>query len=331
MGPRTLILPHSVPTVFDAFRQRAPWWGGDLQSLRNTLMPAPASIKGERLYLEMNDGSGDQLWALYNAGWNGAKPLVILIHGLAGCETSSYIIQGTSYFLSHGFSTLRLNLRGAGPSRPTCTLQSHAGRSRDLHDVIWTLPTAAVSHGVVVLGFSLGGNMSLKFAAEFGTTLPLRAVATVSTPIDLAATSANMLRLRNIPYSKQLLREFCRECLGPGAVVTAQERSAILAARNFVDLDNEFIAPRNGYRDAYDYWENCQAIGFLPQIQLPTILLHAQDDPIVPVAPYFDFNWNTNKWLNPVLTRRGGHVGFHGTRNCTYHLDRVLEFFENLV
>ena len=81
MGPRTLILPRSVPTDFDAFRQRAPWWGGDLQSLRNTLMPAPASIKGERLYLEMNDGSGDQLWALYNAGWNGAKPLVILIHG----------------------------------------------------------------------------------------------------------------------------------------------------------------------------------------------------------------------------------------------------------
>ena len=331
MGFRASILHRSVPTVFDAFRQRAPWWGGDLQSLRNTLMPAPAPIKGERLYLAMNDGSGDRLWALYNAGRNSSKPLVIFIHGLAGCESSSYIIQATGYFISHGFSTLRLNLRGAGPSRPTCTLQSHAGRSLDLHDVIRALPRLAVSQGVVVVGFSLGGNMSLKFAAEYGATLPLRAIATVSAPIDLAATSANMLRIRNIPYSKRLLRDFCRECLGTGALVTAQERSAILAARNFVDLDNDFVAPRNGYRDAYDYWEKCQAISYLPQIGLPTLLLHAQDDPIVPVAPYFDFDWNINKWLIPILTRRGGHVGFHGTENGVYHLDRVLEFFENLV
>ena len=323
------MLPLSAPTVFDAFRQRPPWWGGDLQSLRNTLSVAPLPIQGERLHLKMEDGSGDKLWALYNIGRDRLKPLVILIHGLGGCETSSYITRGTSYFLSHGFSTLRLNLRGAGPSRPTCTLQSHAGRSRDLHDAIVALPRAFVAHGIAILGFSLGGNMSLKFAAEYGKKLPISAVATVSAPIDLAATSTNMLRFRNIIYNKSLLRVFRRECLGYGAVITASERSAILAARHFLDLDNNFVAPRNGYRDASDYWADSQALSYLSGINLPTVLLHAQDDPIVPVAPYFDFDWNINKNLYPIISRRGGHVGFHGTENRTYHLDRVLEFLDN--
>jgi len=302
-----------------------------LQSLRNSLIPAPLPIEGERLYMEMKDGSGDKLWALYNSGWDRSKPLLILIHGLAGCETSSYITQGTSYFLANGFSTLRLNLRGAGPSRPTCTLQSHAGRSLDLHDVILALPDSVVLHGVAILGFSLGGNMCLKFAAEYGKSLPIRAIATVSAPIDLAATSANMLRFRNLLYNKGLLREFRRECLGLGAVITTQERSAILAARNFVELDDTFIAPRNGYRNASEYWKNCQALSYLSKIRTPTFLLHAQDDPIVPIGPYLEFDWSINTKLILEVTRRGGHVGFHGAGNCSYHLDRVLEFFKNLI
>ena len=116
----------------------------------------------------MADGSGDRLWALYNKGKDAAKPLVILIHGLAGCEDSPYIIASARYFLQQGYGVLRLNLRGAGPSRPTCTLQSHAGRSQDLRDAILALPPAGLAQGAVVVAFSLAGNMSLKFAAEFG-------------------------------------------------------------------------------------------------------------------------------------------------------------------
>lgn len=309
-----------------AFRQRPPWWGGDLQTVRNSLIRAPRPLPGERLLLAMADGSGDRLWALYNAGKDAAKPLVILIHGLAGCEDSSYIAISARYFMAQGFSVLRLNLRGAGPSRPTCALQSHAGRSQDLRDAILALPAAAVARGVVVVGFSLAGNMSLKFAAEFGADLPIRAVASISAPIDLAITSANMLRIRNVLYNGKLLRDFCRECLAPGAVLDGGERAAIMAAQNFVDLDNDFVAPRNGYRNACDYWASCQALGFLRQIEVPTLLLHAQDDPIVPVSPYLDYHWGRNSWLFPEISRRGGHVGFHARGNRHWHLDRVLIF-----
>ena len=320
-----------MPPVLDAFRQRPPWWGGDLQSLRNTLSSAPAPIPGQRLYLAMADGSGDRLWALHNGGRDGDKPLVILIHGLAGCEDSPYVIHGTGYFLSHGYSTLRLNLSGAGPSRPTCTLQSHAGRSQDLNDAILALPPPLTAYGVIVVGFSLAGNMSIKFAAEFGDKLPLLAVATVSAPIDLTVTSANMLRPRNALYNRKLLRDFRHECLAPGAIVSDGERRAILAARNFVDLDENFVAPRNGFRDAHDYWANCQALGFLAQVKQPTLLLHAQDDPIVPLEPYLAYDWGRNSQLFPVLTRHGGHVGFHTAENRTYSLDKVLAFLTHQI
>ena len=140
-----------------------------------------------------------------------------------------------------------------------------------------------------------------------------------------------MLRPRNAMYNRKLLRDFCHECLGHGALVTAAERAAILATRNFMELDETFVAPRNGYRDAYDYWENCQAIGYLSQIKQPTLLLHAQDDPIVPIGPYLHHDWSRNSWLFPVLTRRGGHVGFHAAGNRTYHLDRVLEFLGKIL
>jgi predicted alpha/beta-fold hydrolase len=297
-----------------------------LQTLRNSLIRAPVALPGQRLLLAMADGSGDRLWALYNEGKDASKPLVILVHGLAGCEDSPYIIASARYFLEQGYSVLRLNLRGAGPSRPTCTLQSHAGRSQDLRDAILALPPAALAQGVVVVGFSLSGNMSLKFAAEFGAELPIRAVASISAPIDLAATSANMLRARNVLYNGKLLRDFCRECLAPGAVLDGAERAAVMAARNFVELDNDFVAPRNGYRDACDYWANCQALGYLAQIRVPTLLLHAQDDPIVPVLPYLDYPWEGKSWLFPEISRRGGHVGFHAMGNRPWHLDRVLNF-----
>ncbi len=318
------------PSEAPLFRPRPPWWGGDLQTLRNSLLPAPRPPAGERLYLAMADGSGDRLWALYNAGSDIAKPLVILIHGLAGCEDSSYIIAATKYFLGHGYATLRLNLRGAGPSRPTCTLQSHAGRSQDLRDAIQALPPATIAQEVVVLGFSLSGNMSLKFAAEYGRELPIRALATVSAPIDLAVTSANMLRRRNRFYNRKLLRDFCRECLAPGAAVSPAERAAIKAARNFMELDDNFVAPRNGYRDVYDYWESCQAMGFLAEIKLPTLVLHAHDDPIVPIDPCLEYPWRDNSYLFPELSRSGGHVGFHGVGNRLWHLDRVLNFLTQM-
>jgi predicted alpha/beta-fold hydrolase len=303
------------------FRARLPWWGGDLQTLRNSLRPDPAELSGQRIHLTMSDGSGDQLAALLHQPVQDPiadAPLLILIHGLGGTETSTYMTMSARALSDAGYPVLRLNLRGAGPSRAISKLQYHAGRSQDLRDVIRSLPSDLQSRGVVPIGFSLGGNMLLKFMAEFAAALPVRGAISVSAPIDLALTASRMVKPRNYLYNQKLLKDYKAQSLGKGAYVSDQERQAILKSRNFTDIDNWFVAPRNGFDDAEDYWRQCMAQQFLTAIPLPTLILHAADDPMVPVAPYLDFDWSKNQKLLPLVSSGGGHMGFHGSRGPWY-------------
>ncbi len=314
-----------------AFRPRAPWWGGDLQTLRNYLRPKPYPLPGERLKLPLPDGSGDALWALQNradADAGSRRPTVLLTHGLSGDENSVYMLDAARYFLAQGYDVVRLNLRGAGPSAAHCRRHYHAGRSQDLRDALAMLPADLLAEGLLLIGFSLSGNTVLKLAAEAGRDLPLRAVAAVSAPIDLAATTRNIMRRRNAPYHTAMLREFKAVCDRPGAELSATERDAIRRADSFLSFDDNFTAPRHGYRDAASFYADNMALRFLPEIPLPTLLLQARDDPIVPTGPYLAFDWRLNRHLQPDLPSSGGHVGFHAT-NGLWHLRRIGYFFNS--
>ncbi len=132
---------------FPPFAPRAPWWGGDLQTLRNVLVTRHARLDGypaERLRLAINDGSGDVLLAVLNRPLAPAagRPLAVLVHGLTGTEDSFYLLNTAAHLLTLGFPVLRLNLRGAGPSRPLCRFQYHAGRSEDFAAALAALPAA---------------------------------------------------------------------------------------------------------------------------------------------------------------------------------------------
>ena len=130
----------AVAAGFPRFRARPPWWGGDLQTLRNYFRPTPVDLGAysqERLEFPMSDGSGDTLLAILHRPTavpsDGVRrPLAILIHGLTGDEDSSYMLVTAGHLLGLGHPVMRLNLRGAGPSRPRCRFQYHAGRSEDL-------------------------------------------------------------------------------------------------------------------------------------------------------------------------------------------------------
>ena len=265
-----------------AFRERAPWLGGDLQTLRNTVRGTPPDLPGgERLLLSMPDG--DRLAArLDRRAAPAARPLAALVHGLTGSEASGYAVVSTRHLVGQGWPVLRLNLRGALPSRPTAAGHYHAGRTEDLAEALRGLPADLTRYGIVLLGYSLGGNLVLKFMGEGGHGLPVLAAVVVSTPIDLAAACARMRSRRNFVYHRSMLDALKREALAPGAAVSTAERAAIAAVRNVYEFDDRFIAPRFGYRDAQDYYENNAAKHFLASIARPTLVLHALDDPWIP-------------------------------------------------
>lgn len=314
-----------------AFRPRSPWWGGDLQTLRNYFRPQPPPLPGERLTLPMPDDSGDVLWALLNradTGTENRRPTLLLTHGLSGDENSVYMLDAARYFLARGHDVVRLNLRGAGPSAPHCRRHYHAGRSHDLRDALAALPADLLAGGLLLTGFSLSGNTVLKLAAEAGRDLPLLAVAAVSAPIDLGATTRNIMRRRNRLYHAAMLREFKAVCGRPGAELSETERDAIRRVDSFLTFDDSFTAPRHGYRDAAAFYDDNMALRFLPEIPLPTLLLQARDDPIVPARPYLEFDWRRNRKLTAALPRGGGHVGFHAP-DGPWHLRRIDHFFNN--
>jgi len=315
-----------------AFRPAPPWWSGDLQTLRNAVMRPAAPLDGwacRRLWLPLGDG--DALAAALHAPERaGAAPLIVLIHGLTGCEDSPYIRVSTRFWLHEGYPVLRLNLRGSVPSRPGCRGHYHAGRSGDiraaLHALTGQVP-AATHAGLVAVGYSLGGNVLVKLLAEAGRELDVVAAATVSAPIDLAATSRRFHRARNALYRRWLLELVRREALTPPAEVSARERAVVEGARSLRAFDDGFIAPRFGFADCWDYYAQCSAQRFLAAVPVPTLLLHAADDPWIPVQPFRDAPWSANPLLTPVLTRRGGHTGFHAAgQSWPWHDTRIAAF-----
>jgi predicted alpha/beta-fold hydrolase len=316
-------------THYPAFRARSPWWGGDLQTLRNTLR-GPGGLEAElaraptrRLWLALDDGSGDELAALLQlpAEPGPARPLVVLVHGLGGDETSVYMQTSAAHLLGRGHPVLRLNLRGAGPSRERCRFHYHAGKTEDLRAALTALIAAQprlATRGLALVGYSLGGNLVLKFAGEGAGPLPVRAVVSISAPLDLAEASRRFLALRNRIYHWNMLRRLRSEATAPGAELTPGEREAVLGARTLYEFDDRFVAPRAGFSGADEYYARCSSLRLLPAIELPTLALHALDDPWIPARPYLELEAVKGEWGGAVrclVAPGGGHVGFHARRS----------------
>ncbi|MDE2228251.1 MAG: alpha/beta fold hydrolase [Alphaproteobacteria bacterium] len=313
------------------FRPRLPWWGPDLQTIRSVLIRSRAldGHAGERLYLPFADGSGDRLAAIVNRPAGATeKPLVVLVHGLTGLEDSFYMRESAAHFLACGFPVLRLNLRGAGRSRPLCSTQYHAGSSDDLAHVFASLPGGVTTGGVAAVGYSLGANLLLKYLGEHGTAAKLVAAAVVSAPLDLAGTARRLNRFRNTAYQRYLLRYMKAEAMAPGADLATGERRAIMDARSVWEFDDVYSAPRAGYGGAAEYYARTASGQFLGGVRIPTLIVYALDDPWIPPEPYRDFDWRGHPNLHAVLTRRGGHVGFHGDGGAAWHDLAIARFFD---
>ena len=329
--------PPPLSSHVPAFRSRAPWWGGDLQTCRNFLIRRLTGRVGtdlfryesRRLILPLSDDTGDRLSAVLNLpGANRAdRPLAILVHGLSGSESSSYMQRSAAHLLKTGYPVLRLNLRGGGLSRPLCRGEYHAGRSQDLRDVLNALEPDLLARGVVFVGYSLGGALVLRLLGEEPKPVPVLAAVSVSAPIDLDEADRCIQSRRNRVYHDQLLVRVKRDALAPGAIVSAEERSAVKEAQTLRAFNDRFIAPRNGFDGVDDYYGRCQAQAVLPAIRVPTLLIHAANDPWIPAEAYRRFDWSANARLLPVVLPGGGHVGFHAQGDGVSWHDRALGAF----
>lgn len=315
--------------------QRWPWRGGHLQTIRNAVMRRFGGLppqSGRRLWMPADDGSGDLValrLSLPSPDVRSKLPLVLLIHGLTGCEDSMNQRVSADYFLRHGFPVARLNLRGAGPSERFCRKRYHSGHWQDLAAAIRHLdaePGAPTGQGIVAMGVSLGGTILLNHLIASGENHGLRAAVTVSTPLDLSESSGNFLKRSNRVYNGYLLermKDFTRTA-APGR----DWQEVIDNCRSVREFDDRIVAPWNGFDGAEDYYRRCSPARALSDIRCRSLLIHALDDPWIPATAYRQ-GVSGNPSIKVKLFRHGGHVGFHASGSkVARHNELAREFFE---
>ena len=311
----------SLPAALglEPFRPRLPWLNGDLQTLRDTLRPVALPPEaGEPVPIPV--GGGDQLLGLLDPPLNRAEPLglVLLMHGLGGSSNRSGL-RRMGHTLQHaGFAVLRLNMRGAGPGRELARGTYAASCNSDLLPALARARQLAAGRPLLGMGISLGGT-KLFNALLSGPGL-LDGLVTISSPLDLAACSAQIERPRNRIYKRWLLQRLVAQTLADPFGVSTRER-ALLEGRSAIGpitsirtFDDAITAPRWGYRSVEHYYREASP---LPQLRArsaclpPTLVLHAIDDPWVPVEAARQLAALQLPGVEVLLTTAGGHNGFH--------------------
>lgn len=307
--------------VNERFTTALPWVTGHLQTIADRVRPVRHDLAtvGEsevRLVVQLPDGSGDALAVRVHRPRQPrpAAPLVLLVHGLGGTIESSYVRASALGLLRAGFPVARVDLRGVGDSADHSRLLYHGGRTADLRAVLRVLAEEPGVDGLAVMGFSLGGNAVLKLLGEPLEGLPMRAGISVSAPLDLGSGTEHLHRIAFGLYERALVVKLRMDTAHAGLALTAEERARIAAIATITEFDDLITAKHNGWRDAAEYYAVNSSAQFLPRITVPTLVVHAADDPMVPFSSYAAIDWDLLARTTPVrraITRHGGHVGFH--------------------
>lgn len=315
------------------FKARAPWFGPDLQTLRNAIVRPRFDLThmSPRKLVFSASNATDQLSGYWHRHkQETGKPTVVLIHGLTGSSEATTIRASAFNLLRAGFPVLRLNLRGAGDTARHCASQYHTGLTEDLAAVLDQLPAEAVQGGVLFYGYSLGANQILKFLGERKGFGIVKAAVAVSAPIDPRLAVETLMEARNWFYHRALLKAMqqqARLCDLPASMKVAAD-----AARTIRQFDDFVTAPMHGFADSEDFYESVGAKRLLDRIETPTLILHAEDDPWIPVRSLHAVPWAAYEALTYIEAPGGGHCGFHAQgEHRLWHDDMAIRFFKHVL
>jgi uncharacterized protein len=291
-----------------------------LQTIFGNLLPRIDTLpEPETQLIEVErPTSGEASFVLCHCHWQPAEVrsqrlTMIIVHGLEGSSSSRYVLGNSARALAAGCNVIRMNMRSCGEGEEFSPSIYHAGRSGDVAIVMAELARTYLIRSFALVGYSMGGNLVLKLAGELGTGAPLylKAVVGVSPLMDLAASSAALHEPKNLLYESRFLREmlsrFRRKIdLYPG-LYTADGLETIRTVRQF---DEQVVALYGGFTGAEDYYHSVASSNWAQNIAVPTLILHALDDPFIRMTPDTRAKLVANPRVMLIETRHGGHCAF---------------------
>lgn len=242
-----------------------------------------------------------------------APPLLVLFHGLEGSSHSHYARALMHAIAARGWHGVVVHFRGCSGEPNRLARAYHSG---DSAEIVWVMETLNRRYAqVCAVGVSLGGNALLKYLGESGSQALPFAAAAVSVPYDLAAANHMLSRGIGLLYSRHFLRSLIPCSLAKAQRFPGQpgytELAAIRAARTLRDFDAAVTAPLHGFRDADDYYSRSSSAQYLSGISVPTLLIHAANDPFLP-ASALPAAESLPACVQLEVSAAGGHVGFVG-------------------
>jgi predicted alpha/beta-fold hydrolase len=326
---------HSgMPLISPSSYLAPPGFGnGHVQTIYARLFRRVAPLYYARERIATADGDFLDLdWSRAPLTTAPSKRLAVLCHGLEGSSEGTYIVAMAHAVNGAGWDALAWNYRGCSGEVNRRPRYYHSGATDDLE--------AVIRHGgegyeeIALIGFSLGGNLILKYAGEQGSGLDprIRRVVAFSVPCDLGASAEALSRGFNRVYLGRFLASLKQKVEAKAHLLPPHIHTRDYhRIRTFQDFDDRYTAPLHGFRDARDYWTRCSSRQFLPAIRVPTLLVNARNDPFLTerCLPFEEARANPMLFLE--VPDSGGHVGFVSFGSLWWTERRTLDFLEQEV
>ena len=258
------------------------------------------------------------------------EDIIILSHGLEGNSTRAYMKGMTRIFHKAGFTVLGWNYRGCGPNLNKTARLYHSGATDDLSTVV----NYTIDQGykrIFLIGFSLGGNLTLKYVGEDSLSLPneIKGAIAFSAPVNLSASGKRLAESDNRIYTDRFLRKLKKKVrLKNSQYPEAIKLEHLNSIHDLKTFDDHYTAPIHGFKDADDYYDKSSSNQFLKSIRIPTLLVNALNDPFLPSECYPYDEAKANDFFSFEAPEHGGHVGFMQLNRQGYYWseERALSF-----
>ncbi|HEX5282683.1 MAG TPA: alpha/beta fold hydrolase [Bryocella sp.] len=316
---------NTWPPEFAPFHPRRWLSNGHLQTIAGNFLPRPNHLPAPVAELiEVCPARGTQICSqvLCECHWQppavrSARPTVLILHGLEGSSNSQYVVGNANKFWRAGCNVIRMNMRNCGGAKYETTKLTptlyHSGLSGDVKRVMQFFLEREHLKSISLIGYSMGGNLVLKLAGELGTDAPpeLTAVVGVSPVVDIAASADALHEPKNRLYERKFLRELFKRFRRKAALFPrAFDPQAATGIGSLREFDQRITALYSGFQSADDYYFRAAAARVLDRIAVPTLLIHACDDPFIRLLPDTRAMISANPHITLLETEHGGHCAF---------------------
>ena len=322
---------HRMPLITSQYKGLRFLKNGHIQTILPNLFRKINFISPQKVEIDTPDDDFLEL------DWykQGSKNLIILSHGLEGNSERTYILGMAKVFYEAGFDALAWNFRSCGSKVNKQLRFYHSGVSDDLNTVIdYVIHNFPDYESITLVGFSMGGNITLKYLGEKGEAVPnkIKCAVVFSVPVDLASSSRRMGKAENKIYMARFIRKLKQKVIAKAPFFPNQlSYDNYHTIKHFKHFDDRYTAPIHGFKNAEDYWEKASSLPLLQYITVPTLIVNAANDSFlgpecfpIEIAKKSDFVYLE-------IPETGGHVGFYQFKNPYWSEKRALEFCSSYI